>query len=398
MRNNRKSSDSAADRQGPLTALMRAAEPLEQLGTAARERIRHRLRGELAGRSLVARRRLLTVMAGVGLLLAGGVAVAGRWGLIRWPAALRAPVAENQEAGEKPRRPMRARPRSGGPAGPEPSSQVSEQAVPLPPASATEEAMIVVEPKGTSFAAPTRARRASPATEAAKSRVAPRETPVSAPTPALLPPPPPPPTSAPSLAVVSAPRAATPSPALALVTPPDPPSRIAKATPATAARAPDAQDMLGQAMRSLRRQHDPAAALDVLARHAALFPQSPLAGERTQLEVEALLALGRNPEALLRLDRLALDKTPHAAERHVVRGELRAQVRRWGEAAADFDQALATAKASSPWHERALWGRAMARVNAGDRLGSRADMRLYLQSYPHGRFASEAARRLADQP
>jgi tetratricopeptide (TPR) repeat protein len=153
--------------------------------------------------------------------------------------------------------------------------------------------------------------------------------------------------------------------------------------------------MLGQAMRRLRNDHDPAGAIEVLTRHAALFPQSPLASERSVLEVEALLALGRRDEALLRLDCMPLDNTPRSAERYVVRGELRARARRWSEAGADFDQAMAHSKGSPASRERALWGRAATRTHTGDRAGARADLQLYLQLYPTGRFASEAARLLA---
>ncbi|HEX7597992.1 MAG TPA: hypothetical protein VF518_07240, partial [Polyangia bacterium] len=122
---------------------------------------------------------------------------------------------------------------------------------------------------------------------------------------------------------------------------------------------------------------------------------SPLASERSQLEVEALLALGRHDEALLRLDGMSLGDTPRSAERHVVRGELRARARRWGEAGADFDQALAHVKGISIWHERALWGRAMVRLQAADKTDARADLQLYLQTYPKGRFSRDAARLLA---
>jgi TolA-binding protein len=79
----------------------------------------------------------------------------------------------------------------------------------------------------------------------------------------------------------------------------------------------------------------------------------------------------------------------------VVRGELRARAQRWREAAADFDQALAHASGTSAWQERALWGRAVARTQAGDQAGARADLQLYLGRYPTGRFASEATRLLA---
>jgi tetratricopeptide (TPR) repeat protein len=153
--------------------------------------------------------------------------------------------------------------------------------------------------------------------------------------------------------------------------------------------------MLGQALRSLRNDHDPAGALDILAKHATLFPHSPLASERSVLEVEALLALGRRDQALTRLDGMSLDNTPRGAERHVVRGELRARAQRWREAIGDFDQALAHASGTQVWHERALWGRAVARARAGNDVGARADLQTYLRLYPTGRFASEAARLLA---
>jgi len=105
--------------------------------------------------------------------------------------------------------------------------------------------------------------------------------------------------------------------------------------------------------------------------------------------------LGRRDEALTRLDGMSLDNTPRSAERHVVRGELRARAQRWREAAADFDQAMASGRGTPAWQERALWGRAVARTHAGDQAGARADVQLYLQRYPTGRFASEAARLLA---
>jgi tetratricopeptide (TPR) repeat protein len=156
--------------------------------------------------------------------------------------------------------------------------------------------------------------------------------------------------------------------------------------------------MLGEALRNLRTQHNPAGALDILTRHAALFPQSSLASERSILEVEALLALARNDEALVRLDRMSLDNTPRSIERYVVRGELRARAQRWGEAGADFGLALANARRASTWQERALWGRAMARSHTGEQTGARVDLQNYLQLYPKGRFASQAAHLLSVEP
>lgn len=405
MRNNRKSTDGATDRLGPLASLMRTAEPLDHLSAAERERIKFRLRGELARNRPVASMRLLMVMAGVGLLLAGGVATAGRLGLIRWPSILRTSSPDGEKTGEEPRRSMRNHAKASVPVPLDGNLHVSPEAAPaLEPTSPAAPAPVVEVPKPAAVQAtpslprqqnarvrrvsdPTETTRFHEATDQASSHQS--RAPAAfalAPAPGALEP-------APSLPPV--PRS-TPAaiPSLAMVAPEDAYRRVPRTT---ASPAPNAQDLLGQAMRSLRRQHDPAAALDILARHAALFPQNPLAGERTQLEVEALLALGRYPEALLRLDGMDLAKIPRTAERLVVRGELRAQARRWNEAAADFEQALSYLKGSSPWHERALWGRATSRAQAGDRVGARADMRLYLQTYPQGRFAAQATR-LTDQP
>lgn len=393
MRNNRNSPDSAGDRLGPLASLMRAAEPLDQLSAAERERIKLRLRGDRAGRRAAARLRLVTAMAGCGLLLAGGVAMAGRLGLIRWPGATRSLPAGVDKVDETPRRPMRGHARTSTPAAPErndPAASMGAVPAPLAPVATP----VAPAPTDTQAAPPasraqtTHARRGQTAVKAAKPRDSVREEPLGDPAPSALVPP------APAPVPLHAP--ADPHPSLAMVMPTEARPRVPKTTPASTA-APNPQDLLGQAMRSLRHQHDPAAALDILTRHAALFPRSPLGGERNLLEVEALLALGRYPEALLRLDGMDLGKVPRSAERLVVRGELRAQAHRWNQAAADFDQALAHLHGLSPWHERALWGRATARAHFGDRGGSRTDMRLYLQTYPQGRFSAEAAR-LAEHP
>lgn len=176
----------------------------------------------------------------------------------------------------------------------------------------------------------------------------------------------------------------------------------APATPAAAATKPVAvpasrtvlsdQALFGQAMRKLRMESNPAAALSALQEHAQLYPRSSLAGERNALEVEALLALHRDRDALARLDTMALDELPRSGERFVVRGELRAAARRWQEASADFDHALTRVTGSPTWHERALWGRGAARLRCGDRDGGMADLDRYLDKYPTGRFAGEAAK------
>jgi len=427
-----KTTTSSTDQQlGPLAPLVRAAEPLDELTAQERLRIKHRLRAALfPGHRAPARLRWSTALAALGLLLVGGVvfAAAGHFGLIPWPREARPQVGGEQGAGQARRHPVRgARPKST--TAPAPFGTVDHAGAPAPeeipavmppaPPPATESVLSLPSsgPAAAQAAGPRLAKLepaiASPrpvrVAHVTPSRAAPspmggvrneqamlggalpgphNETPAVAP-PAIAAPPVAEPVLPPSTEPAVAPGAerepATASPR---------PSRASHATPAAIVPT-NGQAMLGKAMRSLRNDRDPAAALDILARHEALFPQSPLASERSVLEVEALLALGRDDQALLRLDRMSLDNTPRSAERYVVRGELRARVKRWQEAGADFDRALAHGRGTSPWQERALWGRAVTRTQAGDHAGARADLQLYLQIYPTGRFASEAARLLA---
>jgi hypothetical protein len=151
------------------------------------------------------------------------------------------------------------------------------------------------------------------------------------------------------------------------------------------------QAMFGQALRLLRGSGDARGALALLHEQAKAYPRSALACERAALEVEALLALHRDREALAVLDGMSLDELPRSGERFV-RGELRAAARRWQEASTDFERAMARVSGSPVWHERALWGRAVSRLRLGDREGGMADMERYRDTYPKGRFAADAAR------
>jgi hypothetical protein len=162
--------------------------------------------------------------------------------------------------------------------------------------------------------------------------------------------------------------------------------------------------MLGDIVRSLRRQRDPQGALAMLDDHARRFPDTVLAPEVAMLRAEALLGLGRNGEALSVLNRVALASMPNQDERLVLRGELRAAAKRWRDARADFESTLsdlASARMdpkSRALKERALWGRASTRSHLGDEAGARADLSLYLRSFPAGRFAAQAARLLQGSP
>jgi tetratricopeptide (TPR) repeat protein len=194
-----------------------------------------------------------------------------------------------------------------------------------------------------------------------------------------------------SLSRAAAAPASAPAAQAALPAPVAPTPLVAKPAPAPHAQLSD-QSLFGQAMRKLRTEKNPAAALSALQEHARIYPRSGLVGERNALEVEALLALHRDREALARLDTMAIDELPRSGERFVVRGELRAAAHRWLEASADFDRALARVSGSPAWHERALWGRGAARLRCGEREAGMADIERYLDSYPNGRFASEAAK------
>jgi len=182
-----------------------------------------------------------------------------------------------------------------------------------------------------------------------------------------------------------------PTPAHDVVAPPAP--ALAQPTGALALQPlPSDQSLFAQAMRKLRMENNPSAALSALQEHARAYPRSSLSGERSAIEVEALLALHRDREALVRLDAMTLEDLPRSGERLVVRGELRAAARRWPEASADFDLALTRVSGSPSWNERALWGRGVARLHCGEREAGMADLETYHDRYPKGRFAAEAAK------
>ncbi len=156
------------------------------------------------------------------------------------------------------------------------------------------------------------------------------------------------------------------------------------------------QAMLGGAVKALRKQHDSLTALALLDEHAQRFPHSLLGPEASMLRAEALLGLGRKGEALSAMDGMVIDALPNRSQRLVLRGELRATVGRWQEAREDFDAVLngtvgSGGEAAREVRERALWGRATARSHAGDEAGARADLALYLRTFPTGRFAAQAA-------
>jgi hypothetical protein len=206
-------------------------------------------------------------------------------------------------------------------------------------------------------------------------------------------------------ATVASRRAHTRLAAQRVFTPPPqpiPPTEVpAPAAPVIEAPAPSAiaveQALLGDVLKALRKQRDPRTALALLEDYARRFPGTVLAPEAAMLRAEALLGLGRPAEALFQLDGLALGSMPNQDERFVLRGELRAAAGRWQSARDDFETLLSTGVSSGmdararDVRERALWGRASARSHLGDDAGARADLAMYLQTFPSGRFATQAA-------
>lgn len=167
------------------------------------------------------------------------------------------------------------------------------------------------------------------------------------------------------------------------------PKRAVAAFPETSSGALGREsELLSRALAKLRRDRDASAALTLLDEHARTFPNGTLNLEADVARVDALLALGRNAEALGLLERLPIDRLGRGAELRVIRGELLAQ----GDprkALGDFDRALAMGLPQA-LEERALFGRAASRLKIGDEAGGRADLASYLAKYPNGRFAAQA--------
>ena len=188
----------------------------------------------------------------------------------------------------------------------------------------------------------------------------------------------------------------TPSPALEEKPSPDGTKPSSAAFPEASSGALGREsDLLARALAKLRRDKNPSGALTLLDEHARDFPSGALRLEADLARLDALLALGRDAEALALLERLPIDRLGRGAELRVLRGELRAR-RDPRKALLDFDRAIAT-ELTPELEERALYGRAASRLRVGDETGGRADLEAYLERYPTGRFAEEAKRRLDDR-
>ncbi len=145
---------------------------------------------------------------------------------------------------------------------------------------------------------------------------------------------------------------------------------------------------LQRALKKLREESDARGALRELAMYRAQFPAGELAVEADRISVDALLKADRKHDALVILDRLPLTDGIQNVAMTVLRGELRAEARRYGDARSDFS--WANPKVSGSLAERALFGHAQASAKLGDEVTARADLSQYLTRFPEGRFASAA--------
>jgi hypothetical protein len=128
----------------------------------------------------------------------------------------------------------------------------------------------------------------------------------------------------------------------------------------------------------------PTEALALLNAHLQRYPAGVLHEDAERLRVAVLLRLQRKGDALAALERMS---SP-VPELRIVRAELRTEVGRSEEAAADFGAVLVSG--DERFAERALFGRAMARQNLGDRARTTEDLERCLLLYPHGELADRA--------
>jgi hypothetical protein len=173
--------------------------------------------------------------------------------------------------------------------------------------------------------------------------------------------------------------------------PSSPPSVPAPSSPAPPSALAVESASFQRAMRALRHDKDPKAALRAIDSYLLAWPSGLFHAEAVVARIEALLALGRRAEARDALDRLSPGGLPRGRELSVIRGELRAEAGRCDDADRDFAVAL---DGTDELAERALVGRADCRARSRDDAGARAGLEEYLRRFPDGRFAARARRAL----
>jgi hypothetical protein len=146
---------------------------------------------------------------------------------------------------------------------------------------------------------------------------------------------------------------------------------------------------LGRVLRTMRVDHDPAGALQMLEGYERRFPDHRLQSEVVLARVESSLALGRKAEALALLESGPATSASQGPQPALVRGELRAGAGRCADAVGDFDTVLRSGRSDS-MSERALYGRAICHRTVGQSEKARRDFAEYLHRFPTGGHAASA--------
>jgi hypothetical protein len=184
-------------------------------------------------------------------------------------------------------------------------------------------------------------------------------------------------------------------PAVAALPVPRPRFPVDDARPAP--RAPEAPDeespteahVLARAISHLRGNHDAVAALEDLADYDRRFPGGLLDQEVLRIRTEALLDVGRDREALTRLDERSADALTRPLL--LLRGELRARAGRCAEALGDLGPLVDASQTPAALAGRAIYARASCHAQLGDVAAARADLERYEARFPDGSFHADAA-------
>jgi TolA-binding protein len=168
------------------------------------------------------------------------------------------------------------------------------------------------------------------------------------------------------------------------VSPPAPPSALA-----LEARS------LAQALRLLRQEDKPRAALSLLDSHLAKHSEGPLAQEARLARVEVYVRLDQPTEALRALDDVSAHRAISPVESAwVLRQELLARQGTCVPALAGFDDTLAQPRLSSDLRGRALYGAAVCLSQLGKTTEARARFEQYLREFPGGPLAAATRKAL----
>jgi hypothetical protein len=156
-------------------------------------------------------------------------------------------------------------------------------------------------------------------------------------------------------------------------------------------------DQVASALTALHVRHDPESALAGFEAYAFAHPRGLLRGEAVVGQIEALILLERDREALALLDVMnstRFSKVPRSANLRLLRAELLEKLDRCPEALPVLEE-YQRSSTPAPWYERALIAQASCRVALKDTEGGREDFQRYVREFPKGRFAPRALMEIA---